>query len=107
MVTGIAPDMGEGIVNAVITYEDEAGNESRIEKNVNLYVYEIVEEDFSMMEDMSMETEEPVNQGIPAAIIIAIVIVLIIVIIVVVILIKKRKAKKQKEDMDLLDEDDV
>ena len=27
MVTGIAPDMGEGIVKAVITYEDEAGNE--------------------------------------------------------------------------------
>ncbi|MDE5777313.1 MAG: hypothetical protein K2I10_02205, partial [Lachnospiraceae bacterium] len=27
MLTGIAPDMGEGIVKAVITYEDEAGNE--------------------------------------------------------------------------------
>lgn len=107
MVTGIAPDMGEGIVKAVITYEDESGNESRIEKNLNLYVYEMVMEDPSMMEDMPMEEEEPENKGLPVAIIIGIVAVLVVVIVVIVILIKKRKAKKHKEDMDLLDEDDV
>lgn len=107
MVTGIAPDMGEDIVKAVITYEDESGNESRIEKNLNLYVYEMVMEDPSMMEDMPMEEEEPENKGLPVAIIIGIVAVLVVVIVAIVILIKKRKAKKHKEDMDLLDEDDV
>lgn len=107
MVTGIAPDMGEGIVKAVITYEDESGNESRIEKNLNLYVYEMVMEDPSMMEDMTMESEETVKAGIPVAVVIGIAVALIIVIVIIVILIKKRKAKKHKEDMDLLDEDDV
>ena len=107
MVTGILPDAGEGIVKAVVTYEDESGNESRIEKDLNLYVYEMVMEDPSMMEDMTMEPEEPENKGIPVVAIIGILVVLIIVIVVIVILMKKRKAKKHKEDMDLLDEDDV
>lgn len=107
MVTGIAPDMGEGIVKALITYEDESGNESSIEKDLNLYVYEMVMDDSYMMDDMPMEVEEPEKQGIPAAAIIGIVIALVIVIVVIVVLIKKRKAKKQKEDMDLLDEDNV
>lgn len=106
MVTGILPDAGEGIVKAVVTYEDESGNESRIEKNLNLYVYEMVMEDPSTMEDMTMEPEEPENNGIPVVAIIGILAVLIIVIVVIVILMKKRKAKKHKEDMDLLDEDD-
>lgn len=107
MVTGILPDAGEGIVKAVVTYEDESGNESRIEKNLNLYVYEMVMDDPSMMEDLPMEVEEPENKGISVVAIIGILVVLIIVIVVIVILMKKRKAKKHKEDMDLLDEDDV
>ena len=37
MLTGIAPDTGQGIVKAVVTYEDEAGNESRFEKDLNLF----------------------------------------------------------------------
>ena len=109
MVTGIAPDTGEGIVKAVITYEDEAGNESRFEKDLNLMVYEMAMEDIPM-EDFPMEDmpEENTKKGLPLPAIIGIIVAVVLVIIVLIIVINKRKkAKKHKEDMDLLDEDDV
>lgn len=109
MLTGIAPDTGEGIVKAVITYEDEAGNETRFEKDLNLMVYEMMM-DNGMMEDMPMEPieEETPKKKIPLVGIIGIAAAVIaIIVIVITIISKKRKAKKHKEDMDLLDEDDV
>ncbi len=108
MVTGIAPDMGEGIVKAVITYEDEAGNETRYEKDLNLYVYEMTFED-EFTDEYPMEYVEEESQGtLPIAAIIGIVVVVIaVVVIIIVVIAKKKKAKKQKEDLDLLDEDDV
>lgn len=108
MVTGIAPDMGEGIVKAVITYEDEAGNETRYEKDLNLYVYEMTFED-EFTDEYPMEYVEEESQGtLPIAAIIGMVVVVIaVVVIIIVVIAKKKKAKKQKEDLDLLDEDDV
>lgn len=109
MLTGIAPDTGEGIVKAVITYEDEAGNETRFEKDLNLLVYEMVMDE-GMMEDIPMEPIEDENakKKIPLAGILGIAAAAIVVIVVVIAIIsKRRKAKKHKEDMDLLDEDDV
>lgn len=109
MLTGIAADTGEGIVTAVITYEDEAGKESRFEKEISLYVYEVVYDEGDMMGgDMMMEEPvEPESQGLPVWAIIVIAVAAVIVIVVIILIIKKRKkAKKQKEDMDLLDGDD-
>ncbi len=109
MLTGIAPDTGEGIVKAVITYEDEAGNETRFEKDLNLLVYEMMIDE-GMIEDMPMEPIEGENtkKKIPLVGILGIAAAAIVVIAVVITIIsKKRKAKKHKEDMDLLDEDDV
>ncbi len=108
MVTGIAPDTGEGIVKAVITYEDEAGNETRFEKDINLYVYEMTFEE-EMPGDISMEEipMEPEKKGLPLWGVIGIVAAVIVVVAIVVsVIIKKKKAKKHKEDMDLLDKDD-
>lgn len=109
MLTGIAPDTGSGTVKAVITYEDEAGNESRYEKDLNLSVYEMTFDE-GMMDDFPMEPieEEPPQKKLPLAAVIGIAVAVIVVIAVVVAVIsKKRKAKKHKEDMDLLDGDDV
>lgn len=109
MVTGIAPDSGEGIVKAVITYEDEAGNETQVEKDLNLSVYEMSYEEFDtdMEYDVPME-DETTQKKLPAAVIITgIVIVIAAIIVVVIIIRKKKKAKQHKEDIDLLDEDDV
>ena len=104
MVTGIMPDTGEPVVKTVITYEDEAGNESRVEKDINLSVYEMV-----MDNDIDMEIpediEEPAKKGLPIGIIAGIAAGIVVLIIVIVVLVKK-KAKKQKEARELLDEDD-
>lgn len=108
MLTGIAPDMGDGIVKAVITYEDEAGNETRYEKDLNLSVYEM-NFDEGMMEDIPMEPVEDENaqKKVPLVAIIGIAAAVIAVIVVITVIVsKKRKAKKQREDMDLLDGDD-
>ncbi len=108
MLTGIAPDMGTGIVKAVITYEDEAGNETRYEKDLNLQVYEM-NFDEGMMEDISTEpvVDESAQKGIPLIAIIGIAAaVVVLIVIIIVIVSKRRKAKKQREDMDLLDGDD-
>lgn len=107
MLTGIAPDTGEGIVKAVITYEDEAGNETRFEKDLNLMVYEMVM-DNEMMEDMPVEPveEEPKKKGLPLVGIIGGAAAVAAIVAVIVIVSKKRTAKKHQEDMDLLDGDD-
>ena len=108
MVTGIAPDMGEGIVKAVISYEDEAGNETQVEKELNLYVYEMTFDDPGM--DMGGEEiiagEEEGQKGLPiVAVVVGIVVLVAVIVVVAVVISKKRKAKKHKEDIDLLDED--
>jgi len=108
MVTGIAPDTGEGIVKAVITYEDEAGNESRFEKDINLSVYEMTfDEEMPIENDPSMmEPEVPEKKGLPIGVIIGIAAAAVVVVVVIIVIIgKKRKAKKHQEDMDLLDDD--
>mgnify|MGYP001119776464 CR=1 FL=1 len=108
MVTGVAPDTGEGIVKAIISYEDEAGNETQVEKDLNLSVYEMVFDDpgMEMGGEEFMDGEEEPKKGIPVVVIIIIVVVVIAAVIVVAAVIKKKKkAKQHKEDMDLLDED--
>lgn len=108
MVTGVAPDTGEGIVKAIISYEDEAGNETQVEKDLNLSVYEMVFDDPGMEiggEEFVGGEEEP-KKGLPVVVIVIIVVALIAVVIVIAAVIKKKKkAKQHKEDMDLLDED--
>jgi hypothetical protein len=108
MVTGLAPDeTDEGIVTAVITYEDESGNESRFEKEINLSVYEDSYED--NYEDYNPDDyyEEPESQGLSTTAIIGIVLAVVVVIIAIaIIIVKKKKAKKHKEEMDMIDEED-
>ncbi|MDE7207383.1 MAG: hypothetical protein K2N90_09560, partial [Lachnospiraceae bacterium] len=108
MVTGIAPDMGEGIIKAVISYEDEAGNETQVEKDLNLYVYEMTFDDPSM--DIGGEEfidgEEEGQKGLPIVAVVGGIVVLVAVIVVVAAVSStKRKATKHKEDIALLDED--
>lgn len=109
MVTGIAPDTGEGIVKAVISYEDEAGNETQVEKEINLSVYEMTFDDPGM--EMGGEDfgggEEEQKKGLPViAVIIIVVAVIAVIIVAVAVIRRKKKAKKHQEDIDLLDGDD-
>lgn len=106
MVQGAAADMGEGIVKAVISFEDEAGVVTSVEKDINLSVYEAyVEEpmDFdTSFEDIPMEEQTPTFPWV--AVVIAVVVVVAAVVAVIVIF-KVRKAKKHKEDLDTLDDE--
>ncbi len=106
MLTGIAPDMGEGVIKAVITYEDESGNETSFEKEINLSVYEVVYDDGGMYEDPGMyEEPQEESKGFPMIAIGGIILAVVIIIVIVVIVIKKKKkAKQHKEDLELLEE---
>lgn len=46
MVTGVAPTTDDGIIKAIISYEDDAGNVTTAEKEITLFVTE------AMMESM-------------------------------------------------------
>lgn len=116
MVDGIAPTMDEGYITAVVSYEDESGNVSTLEKEIMLYVYEenydaFGEGDFwddpMMGEDGDMD-----GGGLSVGWIIAIIaaVVVVIVVIVVIIVVKKKKKKadllKDLDDIESLDDED-
>lgn len=105
MVTGIAPDMGEGIVKAVIAYEDEAGNVSTFEKDINLYVYEMMMDEPAPEEFGDIPIEEP-EKKTPVALIAGVAAAIIIIAVVIIIVIKKKRSKKKAEDEKWLEEDD-
>lgn len=104
MLTGAAPTMDDGKIKVTISYEDENGNVSEVEKELSL----TVTEDFSSMDDMNdmdqqMPEEEP-QSGILGMIAqhrmaFAAVIAFFAVIAGCVIIsrIKKKRRKKQQE----------
>ena len=101
MVDGIAPTMDEGYVTAVITYEDEAGNVSTLEKEVLLYVYEEYYEDVyyedEFYDDGMYDYEEEGGGSLGTGWIIAIVAVVVIAVIVVIIIVVSKKKKKKQQ----------
>lgn len=106
MVTGIAATTDDGTVKAVITYEDEAGNQTREEKDITIFVSEMYYDDG--MTDMPVDdfVEEPAGPATSTIVIIVVaaVAVLAAVIVGVLKLRKKKKAAKQLAE-DLLDLD--
>lgn len=106
MVTGIAQTMDDGTVKAVILYEDEAGNQTREEKDITIYVSEMFMDEG--MTDMPMMPIEEEKSG-PSAATVAIIIVAVIVVAAAaaVGILKFRKKKKTAKQLaeDLLDLD--
>ncbi len=113
MLTGIAATMDDGTVNMEISYEDEAGNVSTVEKPITLYVTEEFGGDMmydeSMMEGGMMPEEEgsKSGKGLLIGIIIAAVAAAIAGLAVFLVIRKKKKAAKLlEEDLeDLIDLD--
>lgn len=105
MVTGEAPTADDGIIKAIITYEDENGDVSSEEKELRLYVTEEIpmdDMDVGFFEDVPMEDPSFFAQhkdmiipvGIGAA---------VVLLIAVTVLVKRRRKKKaalDDEDMD-------
>lgn len=109
MVTGKAATMDDGTVKAVITYEDDAGNQTREELNVNIMV-----SDMPMDAGMEMEPmlpEKPEDEGMGAGMIAAIAVGVIAAAGIAAALIlklrkKKKAAKLLAEDLMDLDQKD-
>lgn len=115
MVDGIAPTMDEGYITAVVSYEDESGNVSTLEKEIMLYVYEENYDSFGegdFFDDPMMgDYEDMDGGGLAIGWIIAIVaaVVVVVAVIVVIIVVKKKKKKadllKDLEDIESLDDE--
>lgn len=95
MLLGQAATMDDGIIKILVTYEDETGAQSVIEKEMTLYVNEMMmDEGFpeEMPEDMV-----PENQGGSPVLIGLIIAAVVVAVIVAVVIIIKRKKKKGEE----------
>lgn len=106
MVTGIAATMDDGTVKAVITYEDEAGNQTRDEKDITIFVSEMSFDDGMMDMPMDDFVEEPSGPSTSTIVIIAVAAAAVLAAVIAGILKfrKKKKAAKQLAE-DLLDLD--
>lgn len=103
MVAGIAPTMDEGKIKLLITYEDEGGDVTEVEKEIQLFVSEpmIMDDPYMDAWNTDVVEAEPTFMEkykkfmIPAA---AGVVVLIVILVVVI----KRKKKKAGMDDEIL-----
>lgn len=94
-VIGIAETVDDGTVTALISYEDESGNVSTLEKPLTIYVSGSIEDDMIWDDSMYYEEEIP-KQGMPWWGTLLIILVIIGIIVGIIIFIKKKKAKKKK-----------
>lgn len=103
-LSGAAATMDDGLVKIEITFEDEAGEKTTIEKEMTLFVNEMMyPDDMDMMDDGMMdEGMEP--QGGFRIWYVILPLVLIAAAVVAVVVIRKKKKKKEQE---LLEEDDL
>lgn len=109
-VTGQSATMDDGTVKLLISYEDETGESTVIEKEISLFVTESMMEEFPADDSMmggDMMGEEPSGgkTGTYAAVIIGV--ILLAVILGIVICMKRKKKKEQMRlEEDLMDLDD-
>ena len=104
MLTGIAATMDDGTINAEISYEDDAGNVTVVEKPITLYVTEdfyggdvmfddMMYDDMMMGDDMMGEQSGP-RKGLIIGIIIGVVVLAGVGLAVFLVIRKKQKAAK-------------
>ena len=84
----------------IVTYEDEAGNESKVEQEFNIEVTPAVDDTAMPME------EEEQSKGLPIVPILILILAVAVVIAAVVITKRKKKKRAQLEEEDLMDEVD-
>lgn len=107
-VNGLAPTTDDGTVKLNISYEDETGEATVIEKTVSLYVSEPMMDDSMGMDDMPADDQTGTG-GVGKAVPVIVVFLIAAGGIAIIISLKKRKLKEQKkleEDLIDLDEED-
>lgn len=102
-LSGAAATMDDGIVKIEITFEDEAGETTTIEKEMTLFVNEMYFPD-DMMTDEIYGEDMMDQQGGFRIWWVAVPVILIIIAVVVFLVIRKKKKKKAQELLDLEDD---
>jgi uncharacterized membrane protein len=103
--------MDDPNITASVNYEDEAGNVTTLEKQIELYVNEPYYDegmyDEGMYDEgMYGEGEEGGKGGILKWILIGAAVLVAIIVIVLIILSKKKKKKARQAELDFLEEDE-
>ena len=102
MVTGAAPTMDDGKIKAVISFENESGVVTTIEKELELFVSEEMMGDFSD-EMMGMEGDmigmEEMTGGGNKFILPIVIVVIVLVIVAVIVVVRIRKKKKEQAEL--------
>lgn len=109
-VTGQSATMDDGMVKLLISYEDETGEATVIEREISLFVNEPMENDQmfddSMMMDQMMDNAGT-GGGTSKYIAIGLGILILVIIAVVLIILRRKKKKEQKSlEEDLMDLDE-
>lgn len=112
MVTGAAATMDDGKIKAVISYENESGVVSTMEKELELFVLEQMSDDFIMDPSMEMggdmigmeEMEGGTNKFLLPIVIGAVVVVIAVIIVVVRIRKKKKEEAELAADLEALND---
>ena len=101
IVTGTTPTQGKAKYKMIVSYEDEAGKASTVEKEFSLEITpEAAPADMSAM--MTVEEEK----GFPILPVILILLVLAVIVTIVAVRKVKKKKKAAREEEDLFDEVD-
>lgn len=110
MVTAMMPN--EGVVTAYISYEDESGNVTTVEKEIELYIYEMSYDDPGMFDpgmDIGTMGEAEVEKKNNLWIYIAVGAggVVVIAVVVTVIVLKRKKKKKMLKELEDSSTDEI
>lgn len=110
-LSGAAATTDDGKVKILITFEDESGEKTTVEKEMELYVTEMTNDDDGMTDDGMMDDGSQSQGGFKIWYVL-VPLVLILAAVVAVIVIRKKKAKKaaallDAEDLDGLEEVDL
>lgn len=105
MLTGAAATMDDGTIKAEISYENESGVITTIEKDLTLYVMEEMMggdmmDPMGEGEMMDMDEMEGAGSGMPKWLTPLVALSVIVIVILVVVLIRRRKRKKAAAELD-------
>ena len=110
-LTGAAATTDDGKVKILITYEDESGEATTVEREMELYVTEMMSYDDGMMDDGMMDDGSQSQGGFKLWYVL-LPLIIVIAAAAAFIIIRKKKAKKaaalqEADDLDDLDDEDL
>lgn len=99
-LVGQAATMDDGTVKLLISYEDETGEATTMEKEISLFVSEPYFDDMMMDEGMMPENAEQGGGGGPLRTALIVIGILLLIVLAAVIVILRRKKKKEQKSLE-------